>query len=468
MQFHKHRCVTRKIGATHPLAGKTVYVPAMAEGSIEALCAALRWMGVEAYPTPPSDPHTLELGGKHTSGDECYPAKITTGDFLKIAQQPGFDAKHTVFLMGTTDGPCRFGQYAPFLRKVLHEQGYGDIQVLSPHGEHGYSDFQDFDTAFVRTAWRAVVSADILRKLLLQTRPYETQPGEADRAFRESLDDLCQALERSCSVFACQMRWLTASLLRARARFHAVPARFDSSRPLIGIVGEIFCRLNNFSNQDLVRRLEEQGAECWIADIAEWIGYTNMEEVRNLRLAGRSYSSEMIKSKLRSRIQHADEHALRSLFVEDFAGYKEPSVEEVLELAQPYLPFPGAEGEMVTNMGRSAYLALHGVDGIVDISPFTCMNGVVSEAIYPKLSRDYGGVPIRNFYFDGQQSDLDRDIGIYLELARSYREKKPYERFYPSQFSRQENVEMPACFPRRGSDSHPDLVRVCAGITHSR
>jgi predicted nucleotide-binding protein (sugar kinase/HSP70/actin superfamily) len=119
-------------------------------------------------------------------------------------------------------------------------------------------------------------------------------------------------------------------------------------------------------------------------------------------------------------------------------------------------------------MGRSAYLALHGVDGIVDISPFTCMNGVVSEAIYPKLSRDYGGVPIRNFYFDGQQSDLDRDIGIYLELARSYREKKPYERFYPSQFSRQENVEMPACFPRRGSDSHPDLVRVCAGITHSR
>ncbi len=230
------------------------------------------------------------------------------------------------------------------------------------------------------------------------------------------------------------MRSLTASLLRARARFHAVPARFDSSRPLIGIVGEIFCRLNNFSNQDLVRRLEEQGAECWMADIAEWIGYTNMEEVRNLRLAGRSYSWEMIKSKLRSRIQDADEHALRSLFVQDFAGYKEPSVEEVLALAQPYLPFPGAEGEMVTNMGRSAYLALQGVDGIVDISPFTCMNGVVSEAIYPKLSRDYGGVPIRNFYFDGQQSDLDRDIGIYLELGRSYREKKPYERFYPSRF----------------------------------
>jgi predicted nucleotide-binding protein (sugar kinase/HSP70/actin superfamily) len=442
MPFHKHRCVTRKVGAGHPLAGKTVYIPAMAEGSVEALCAVLRWMGIEARPTPPPDARTLELGGKHTSGDECFPAKVTTGDFLKITQQPGFDAKLTVFLMVTTDGPCRFGQYAPFLRKVLRERGYGDVQVLSPHGEHGYSDFQDFDTAFVRTAWRALVSADILRKLLLHTRPYETLPGRTDLAFRESGEDLCRTLEQSCSDSACQMRSLSASLLRAKARFHAVPARFDGSRPLIGVVGEIFCRLNDFSNQDLVRRLEAQGAECWMADIAEWIAYTNMEEERNLRLAGRAHSWEMLKSKLRSRIQHADEHALRSLFVEDFTGYEEPGIEDVLELAQPYLPFPGAEGEMVMNMGRSAYLALHGADGILDISPFTCMNGVVSEAIYPKLSRDYGGIPIRNFYFDGQQSDLERDIGIYLELARSYREKKPYERFYPARFSRQEeNVE---------------------------
>jgi predicted nucleotide-binding protein (sugar kinase/HSP70/actin superfamily) len=450
MLVRKHRCATRKVTADHPLAGKTVYVPAMAQGSVEAICAVLRWMGIDARPTPPSDARTLELGGKHTSGDECFPAKITTGDFLKIAQQPGFDAKRTVFFMGTTNGPCRFGQYAPSLRKVLRERGEDDVQILSPHGEHGYSDFQDFDMAFVRTAWRALVSADILRKLLLQTRPYETLPGEADRAFRGSVEDFCQTLEQSCSDTRCQMRALTGALLRARARFHAVPARFDRSRPLIGIVGEIFCRLNDFSNQDLVRRLEAQGAECWMADIGEWIAYTNIEEERNLRLEGRTYSWDMIKSKLRSRIQHADEHALRSLFADEFTGYDEPGIGEVLHLAKPYLPFGGAEGEMVMNMGRSAYLALHGTDGIVDISPFTCMNGVVSEAIYPKLSRDYGGIPIRNFYFDGQQSDLDRDIGIYLELARSYGDKKRYVRVYPSRFAPQaENVETRAPLPQQ-------------------
>jgi len=438
MPIFKHCCVTRKIKADHPLAGKEIYVPAMAEGDVEALCAVMRWMGIEARPTPPSDERTLELGGKYTSGDECFPAKVTTGDFLKIAQGPAFDGKRTMFMMGTTNGPCRFGQYAPYLRKILREQGLGEVQVLSPSGQHGYSDFADFDTAFVRSAWRAIVSSDVLRKLLLQTRPYETEAGAADHAFRESLDDLCRTLEQSCSDTDCQMRALRNCLLRARKRFHSVPAEFARTRPLVGIVGEIFCRLNNFSNQELVRRLEAQGAECWMSDVSEWIAYTNMEEERNLKLAGRTYSWAMLKSKLRAWIQHRDEHALRSLFEDDFAGYEEPPVEETLLLARPYLPFPGAEGEMVMNAGRSTYLALHGADGIVDISPFTCMNGVVSEAIYPKLSREYGGIPIRNFYFDGQQSDLDRDIGIYLELVRSYRERKPYRRTYPFHFAKED------------------------------
>ena len=93
---------------------------------------------------------------------------------------------------------------------------------------------------------------------------------------------------------------------------------------------------------------------------------------------------------------------------------------------------PGGDGP--ESVGKAVYLAKHGADGIIDISPFTCMNGIVSEAIYPKLSKDLGGIPIRNFYFDGTQSDLDRDLGIYMELARSYRERKLYQRRYPSYF----------------------------------
>jgi len=431
-----HRHVRPKIGPHHPLAGKVVHIPIMAEGSSEVFAACFRWLGIEAYATPPSDARTKELGSKFTSGDECYPAKITVGDFLRLIEAPGFDPGRAVFFMPTAEGPCRFGQYAPFLKRILRQAGYGDVQVLSPTSENGYSDLGDVARYFQRGGWRALVCGDALNRALLKTRPYEVVAGAAERAYNESLLDACETLENSCAKPGCQLHTLTESMARARERFRQVPAHYNPELPLIGIVGEIFCRLNTFSNEDLVRKLEGYGAEACLSHIGEWVAYTNTEQTRHLRLRGRAFSAEMLGAKLRSHVQHADERALFAPFHDDFAGYGDPEVEEVLELAWPYLPASGALGEMVLSVGMAAYRARHGADGIIDISPFTCMNGIVSEAIYPQLSKDYGGIPIRNFYFDGTQSDLDRDLGIYLELVRSYREKKPYPRTYPACFAR--------------------------------
>jgi predicted nucleotide-binding protein (sugar kinase/HSP70/actin superfamily) len=427
-----HRHVKQSISTDHELAGKTLYIPAMAQGSVEALAAVFRSLGIEARPTPPSDARTLELGGRFTSGDECYPAKVTMGDFLRIIEQPGFDPNKAAFFMATADGPCRFGQYAQFLQKTLSSTGYGEIHLFTPHSKNGYAALGNISGPFMRSSWRALVCADTLRKMLLKTRPHESVSGAADKAFDESLGDLCTTLQESCLDPDCQMKSLVGCMMRCRGRFRAVPAHYDRQTPLIGVVGEIFCRLNNFSNEDLVRKLEGYGAECWLSDIAEWIAYTNQEQFRILKLEGQGFSLAMLGSKVRNYVQHSDEHKLRAPFQEDFAGYEEPPVTEILRLAEPYLPARGALGEMVLSIGKAAYLASHGADGIVDISPFTCMNGIVSESIYPKLSKDFGNIPIRSFYFDGTQSDLDRDLGIYMELVRTYRERKTFTRKYPA------------------------------------
>jgi len=435
MPLFGHRHVRRQISPGNPLSGRTVYIPTMGEGSPEVFAAAFRWLGVNAQPTPLSDERTRELGAKYTNGDECYPAKVTVGDFLRVIEQPGFDPDRTSFFMPTADGPCRFGQYAPFLRKILNEAGYGRVQVLSPSSLNGYEDLGEIATPFLRMAWRALVCADTLHRALLKTRPYETTPGAADRSFQESLQDVCTTVENSCGDAGCQLRSMVEAMTRCRDRFRRVPALYDPEIPMIGVVGEIFCRLNTFSNEDLIRKLEGYGAECCLSHIGEWVSYTNAEAKRKLLLTGRKVSWEMAKTCLRSHIQHSDEEALIAPFEDDFVGYEEPPIEEILDLAWPYLPTGGALGEMVLSVGKAAYLAKHGADGIIDISPFTCMNGIVSEAIYPKLSKAYGGIPIRNFYFDGTQADLDRDLGIYMELARSYREKKTYHRHFPAYFA---------------------------------
>jgi predicted nucleotide-binding protein (sugar kinase/HSP70/actin superfamily) len=420
------RATLAPVGADgRSLAGRKVWVPAMSYGSARAFVAALRSVGLEAEITPPSNARTRELGSQHSSGDECYPLQVTLGDFLRILEQPGTDPKRTAFFMATAGGPCRFGQYVPFMEKKLAQLGYGDVKVLSPNDNGGYGDVSELGTGFERTGWRALVAGDILLKRLLQTRPYECRPGSADRVFGQSVDDVCETLEIQYPDQKAQMAALQGSLKRARERFHRLALRPDRDRPLVGIVGEIFCRLNTFSNDDLVRRLEEQGAEAWMSDIAEWLWYTNSEQFRRFRLEGRTVSLEHLGARLRTRAQKKDEHQLVSLFEEDFRGQEEPEdFELLLKYAEPYLPASGAMGEMVVNTGRAIYLARKGVDGILDISPFTCMNGIVCEAIYPRISADHGNIPIRNFYFDGTQTDLDSRLGIYVEMARSYRVRK--------------------------------------------
>jgi predicted nucleotide-binding protein (sugar kinase/HSP70/actin superfamily) len=431
--MHGQELERRKVPPTHPLYGKKTYIPRMAEGSARALAAVMRSMGIDAEAVPHSDGRTLALGGKYSSGDECYPLKVTLGDFLRILEQPGSDPKKTAFFMASGQGPCRFGQYVHYVKAVLASLGYGEVTIFYPNCEHGYSDFGEASDLFTRGAWRAIVSADILLKLLLKSRPYEVQDGSADRVFEECVAELCQVLEITYPNQTSQMIALKECMLRARRRCRGLAIRFDGKKPLIGVVGEIFCRLNDFSNSYLVRRFEEAGAEVWMNDIAEWIWYTNVGQLESLKLYGRQFSMEAFGAHVRTHIQHHDEHELQELFREDFRGYEEPKqVQEVLDCAEPYLPSSGANGEMVLNVGKAVYFAHKGLDGVIDISPFTCMNGIVGEAIYPRVSRDNAGIPIRNFYFDGTHSDLERDIGIFLELAKSYQGRKPWPRVLPA------------------------------------
>lgn len=432
--MHEHPIAnSRRIPPTHPLYGKKTYVPRMVEGGARALAAVLRSLGVDADVTPHSNARTMDLGGKFSSGDECYPLKVTVGDFLRIAEQPGFDPKKTAFFMVTGHGPCRFGQYASYLQHVLAQIGCQEITVFQPTTEKGYSDFGEASNLFTRGVWRAIVAGDILLKLLLKTRPYEITLGSADAAFEENVQALCKVLEISYDSHDKQMDALCGCMLGARERFRNLPVQFDGSKPLIGVVGEIFCRLNEFSNNELVRRLETAGAEVWINDLSEWIWYTNADQHRRLQVYGRQISMEAAGAFIRNYIQRKDEHVLLAMFKEDFRGYEEPhEIQVVLDGAEPYLPAMGANGEMVLNVGKAVYFARKGLDGVIDISPFSCMNGIVGEAVYPRVSRDHAGIPIRNFYFDGTNSDLDRDIGIFLELAQSYRRRKPWRREMPT------------------------------------
>jgi predicted nucleotide-binding protein (sugar kinase/HSP70/actin superfamily) len=417
------------------LMTRRLHIHRMTDSSAECMAAALRSVGIDAVVLPPPDAQTLELGARHMAGEECLPAKVTLGDYLKVAAMPGFDPGKTAFMMPTTEGPCRFGQYAPYIRKVFRDIGYPEVLVVSPTSGDGYQQVGRLGPEFTRTAWRGFVAADMLRKLLLKTRPYEVNPGTADAAYAVSLREVCAALEASGLRPHERLEALVAALVRIRDRFRGIPALYDRGRLLIGIQGEIFCRMNEFSNDDLIRRLEACGGEAWLSDVAEWVWYCNDEQELALRRARKRWSFAMLRAKVRDHIQHADEVALRAPFGEDFVGYEEPeNVKEILRAGDRYLPQSGAGGEMVLSAGKVGFFFRSGADGILDISPFSCMNGIVSEALYPRQSQEHAGLPIKIFYFDGKGGDLTYGLEIFLEMARAYQGRKPHPRRYPACF----------------------------------
>ena len=80
-----------------------------------------RSVGINAEVCPDSDSRTMELGRRHTSGEECLPACVTLGNFLKIVERPGFDPSRTAFFMPTADGRGFLGgvELARFLAEHL-------------------------------------------------------------------------------------------------------------------------------------------------------------------------------------------------------------------------------------------------------------------------------------------------------------------------------------------------------------
>ena len=144
-----------------------------------AVAAAFRACGVEAEVLPDSDQETLILGRKLTSGKECYPCILTTGDMAKMVQRSDFNARKAAFFMPSGTGPCRFGQYHRFHRLVLDELGYPEVPIYAPDQSETF--YQELGMVggsdFTRLAWQGVVAVDLLEKKLRETRPYEVRTG---------------------------------------------------------------------------------------------------------------------------------------------------------------------------------------------------------------------------------------------------------------------------------------------------
>ena len=369
---------------------RKIYVPYMSDHA-HTLAAAFRGCGVNAEVIKESTEETVLIGRRFTSGKECYPCILTTGDMLRVVRSPDFDPEKSAFFMPSGEGPCRFGQYNRFHRMVLDEEGYANVPIYAPNQDHRfYKQLNIVGGKFRRLGWRAVVAADLLAKILHEIRPYEKIPGQTDRIYRESMEEVCRCVERGA-------RDIDAVLRDILGKFSSVE-RTQGKRPVIGVVGEIYIRSNRFSNADLIRTVEDLGGEVWLAPVSEWISYVNYTGKRKSKK--RDSLLGVIDFLITEYIQNKDEHLMEEIFVPFIKYGPEPKIKDILEKASPYI-HDSFEGEAVLTVGKSVDFARKGVAGIINAMPFTCMPGTISSAIMRLIQKDHD-IPVINVAYDGQ------------------------------------------------------------------
>jgi predicted CoA-substrate-specific enzyme activase len=392
---------------------RVLYLPYMCDHAFP-LQAALVACGQEAHVLDESDEETLVWGRKFTSGKECYPCILTTGDLIKFLRKEGLDKNKVAFFMPKANGPCRFGQYHNLHRIILDDLGYSDIPIVSPDSEDSYSSFLNLDGDFRKLAWRGMVSADLLIKLARQTRPYEKNKGETDRVYRICLEQLSKTVASKGDI--------EETLSWAKQMFAKIPKNSEPRKPIIGVVGEIYIRWNRFSNNDLVRKIEALGGEAWVAPMSEWIGYTTCMYKKDCIMQRKH--KEYPKAWLTDWVQKRKEHRLEKRLEGSILGSHEPKVEDVLDLASPYL-HESFGGEAILSIGKAIDYINQGLSGIINTMPFTCMPGTIVTALSKKVREDFGNFPWLNIAYEGLEdaNEITR-LEAFMHQAREFQKKR--------------------------------------------
>jgi len=396
---------------------RTIYLPYMCDAA-HALAAAFRSVGQPAEVLPESDQESAAIGKRHCTGKECFPCIVTTGDFVRFITRPETDPSRVAFFMPSVAGGCRFGYYNLLQRLVLDELGFAEVPIFSPNQSRGlYTSLSArAGQTLIRRAWQGIVAIELLEKALHHVRPAETTPGAADRAYGEFLSRTVRAIEAGAD--------LAPVMREARAAFEAIPVGRDGL-PWIGLIGEVFVRSHQYSNQHLIRQLEALGGKVWLAPLTEWLYYVNINQREDA--AREKRWGEALQLKITDGVMHSDEHHLARHWEGFLPNAVEAPPQEAIEDGRRYID-PAFRGEAILGLGKARQFHRLGLAGVINIMPFTCMPGTITSGIFKRFQQEHDRMPVLNLAFEGQAStDLSIRLEAFIQQCRGYQERRKKE-----------------------------------------
>ncbi len=368
--------MTKEVKETDTKKPIKVAFPHMGTISI-AWSAALRKMGIEPFVPPYTSKKTLSLGTKNSPEAICLPYKLILGNFME-AIEGGAD----YVAMITSPGICRLGEYGKSIKNVLSDLGY-EANFIELNLYNGFRGMWDFlveltgnknPVTIVRAiniAVRKVFAIDEIESFFSYYRAREINQGDSEKAYKKAL----KLIDTANTTH--ELKKALKDGLKEIAK-----VKIDLKKEVlhVDITGEIFLVLDRFSNQDIEKELGKMGVQTR----------------RSLTVSG----------------------FLKDAIIPKMCKKGETHLERAFRLAKPYL-MRDIGGDALECISDVMYANERGVDGLIHVSPFTCMPEIMSQNIFPKMREDVG-IPILSLIMDeqtGKAGYLTR-LEAFVDLMR--------------------------------------------------
>ncbi len=347
------------------------------------LKALVQSLGAKVVIPPANSNEALELGVRNSIEGICLPYKLNLANYMMA-----LDKGANTLMMFQAPGSCRLGNYTKMAQKTLKQMGYKFdmvifdmykskmVQTLQAfwhvtHCLNPYCYYKGFSLGFNK-----LFAIDTAERLLFYTRPRELNKGDAEKCYHKWL----RIADETNSVRKAKR--LKKQVIED---FKKIPIDKDKKVPKVYLIGEFFVLLDPYTNQNIEKELGEMGVE------------------------------------VQRQIMFSDwlEHVLKpSIFYK-----KESHRERCVKYAKKYMK-RAIGGECIETIGDTVYAAKHGIDGIIHISPFSCMPEIVAQNILPKVSKNEN-IPVLSLVLDEQtgKAGYITRIEAFIDLIKRRQQK---------------------------------------------
>ena len=379
----KEKLEKEKMENTIPAQNRIIAWPRMGRIDIP-LKALLVSLGAKVVIPPPNSNEALEIGVRNSIEGICLPYKLNLANYIMA-----LDKGANTLMMFQAPGSCRLGNYTKMAQKTLKQMGYEfDMVIFDMYKSKMKQTLQAFwHVTRCINPWRyykgfslgfnKFFAIDTAERLLFYTRPREIHKGDAEKCYNKWL----QIVDETNSVWKAKQ--LKKQIIKD---FKQIPIDKNKDVPIVYLIGEFFVLLDPYTNQNIEKELGDMGVE------------------------------------VQRQIMFGDwlEHVLKpSIFYR-----KESHRERSVRYAEKYMK-RAIGGECIETIGDTVYAAKHGVDGIIHISPFSCMPEIVAQNILPKVSKEED-IPVMSLVLDEQtgKAGYITRIEAFIDLVKRNKLRK--------------------------------------------